>query len=166
MRKIVKLDAADRRILEELQRGARLPMPALAERVGVSAPACYRRIKRLRDTGAIEREVAIVAPRTLGWPLSMIVLVVLERETARTIDQIRSGLEREEAVREAWHITGEYDFAVSIIARDMEHYDALTHRIFVENEHVRSFKTLVVMRQIKEAGIVPAVYDHDLDGDG
>jgi Lrp/AsnC family transcriptional regulator, leucine-responsive regulatory protein len=65
-------------------------MPILAERVGLSAPACYRRVRHLR-------EVAVVAPRTLGWPLSMIVLVTLEREGTRTIDEPMGKLEVIEA---------------------------------------------------------------------
>ena len=161
MTKILKLDTVDHRILEELQRDARLPMPMLAERAGLSSPACYRRVRRLRETGAIEREAAVVAPRTLGWPLLMIVLVILERETARTMDEIRAKLDREEAVLEAWHITGEYDLAVRIIARDMEDYEDLAHRIFVTDEHVRSFKTLVVLRQAKSAAIIPAAGNPD-----
>ena len=156
MRNSVKLDQVDHRILAEMQRDARTPMPVLAERAGVSAPACYRRVRRLRETGVIEREVAIVAPRTLGWPLSMMVLVVLEREASRTADEMRRKLQGEEAVIEAWQITGEYDFAVRIIARDMEDYDELTQRIFVRDENVRSFKTLVIFRQTKATGIVPA----------
>jgi Lrp/AsnC family transcriptional regulator, leucine-responsive regulatory protein len=161
MRRSVKLDAVDRRIVSELQRDARLAMPILAERAGVSAPACYRRVRRLRETGVIEREIAVVAPRTLGWPLSMIVLVTLDREDSRTADRIRRKLEVESAVIEAWQITGEYDFAVRIIARDMEDYDALTHRIFVQDENVRSFKTLVVFRQTKAAAAIPSAEDVD-----
>ncbi len=156
MQHSVQLDTIDGRILEEMQRDARLPMPTLAERVGVSAPACYRRVRRLRETGVILREVAVVSPRVLGWALSMIVLVVLEREGARTAEEIRRKLEREDAVIEGWQITGEYDFAVRIIAHDMEEYDELTQRLFVEDESVRSFKTLVVFRQTKARGFVPA----------
>jgi Lrp/AsnC family leucine-responsive transcriptional regulator len=156
MRRSVKIDIFDRRILAELQRDARIAMPALAERTGLSAPACYRRVRRLREIGVIEREVAIVSPRTLGWPLSMIVLVVLDREDARTAEAIRRRLEGEGQVVEAWQITGEYDFAVRIIARDMEDYDELTHRIFVQDEKVRSFKTLVVFRHTKAAGVIPS----------
>ena len=152
----MKLDAIDRRILEELQRDARLAMPVLAGRAGLSVPACYRRIRRLRETGAILREVAVVAPRTLGWSLSMIVLVVLEREGARTSDEMKWRFEDEDAVLEAWHITGEYDFAVRVIAHDMEEYDELTHRLFVANDAVRSFQTLVIFRQTKAFASIPA----------
>jgi len=146
----MKLDAADRRILERMQLDARLPIPRLAEAVGLSAPACYRRVRRLRESGTILREVAVVAPRTLGWALSMIVLITLEREGARATDELMRTLEAEPAVIEAWQITGEYDFAAKIVARDMEDYDDLTRRLLVQNAHVKTFKTLVVFRQTKK----------------
>ena len=149
------LDQADRRILEQLQIDARIPVPVLAERVGLSAPACYRRIRHLRECGAIQREVAVVAPRTLGWPLSMIVLVTLEREGSRTIDELLRKFEAEPQIVEAWQITGEYTFAVKIIARDMENYDEVVHRLFASDGRIRFFVTLVVIRSTKKPGVVP-----------
>ena len=150
-----KLDQADRRILEQLQIDARIPVPVLAERVGLSAPACYRRIRHLRESGVVQREVAVVAPRTLGWPLSMIVLVTLEREGSRTIDELLRKFETEPQVIEASQITGEYTFAVKIIARDMEDYDELVHRLFASDERVRFFVTLVVIRSTRKSGVIP-----------
>jgi len=155
------LDAIDKRILDRLQSDARIAMPALAEEVGLSAPACYRRVRRLRDLGKIVREVAVVAPRTLGWPLSMLVLIRLEREGARTADDLMRALEAEPEVIEAWQITGEHDFAARIVARDMEGYDDLTHRLFVENEHVKTFTTLVIFRQTKKPTRIPIAPDLD-----
>ncbi|MXP26000.1 AsnC family transcriptional regulator [Altererythrobacter indicus] len=150
-----KLDAIDRRILEQLQHDARMPMEHLAERVGLSAPACYRRVRRLRETRAILRETAVVDPQVMGWTLTMIVLVSLEREGSSTADDLMRKLEAEPQVLEAGQITGEHDFAVKIIARSMEDYDELTRRIFVEEEHVRTFETLVIYRQSKKPKIIP-----------
>ncbi|MHB8285750.1 MAG: Lrp/AsnC family transcriptional regulator [Caulobacteraceae bacterium] len=161
MRPSFKLDAVDKRILERLQVDARLPMPLLAEAVGLSPPACYRRVRRLREAGKIVREVAVVAPRTLGWALSMIVLISLEREGADTADALMRALEAEPAVIEAWQITGEHDFAAKIVARDMEDYDALTRRLFVRNDHVRTFTTLVVFRQTRKPTSIPIAPDAD-----
>lgn len=159
MRDGVDLDTIDLRIIEQLQMDARVPIPTLAERVGLSGPACYRRIRRLRETGAILREVAVVAPRTVGWPLSMICLVTLEREGAKTIEDVLRKLEAQPEVIEAWQITGEYDFAVKIVARDMESYDNLVHRLFAQDDRVRSFMTLVVIRSTKKSGFIPIAID-------
>ena len=84
------LDAFDLKILAALQRDARMPMPELAEEVGLSTPACYKRVRALREAGVIEREVAIVAPVSMGWPVTMIVLVKLEQDNARVDQKVRS----------------------------------------------------------------------------
>lgn len=153
------LDSFDLKLLELLQVDARRPADALAEEVGLSAPACYRRIRRLREIGAIAREVAVVRPRTLGWPLSMIVLVTLERENARTVEEMMRVLKAVPEVLEAWNVTGDHDFAVRMVARDMESYDELARRLFAADERVRSFKTLVVIRQVKEMSPTPVAWD-------
>ena len=155
MRETDKLDEFDLRLLALLQQDAQRPIPALAEQVGLSAPACYRRIRRLRESGAIAREVALVRPRTLGWPLSMIVLVTLEREGVRTVDEMMRVLQAVPEVVEAWNVTGEDDFVVRMVARDMESYDELARNLFAADERVRSFKTLVVIRQVKDLSPIP-----------
>ncbi|WHU02940.1 MULTISPECIES: Lrp/AsnC family transcriptional regulator [unclassified Sphingomonas] len=155
MTKIEPLDSFDRKLLELLQVDVQQPVAALAEKVGLSAPACYRRIRRLRETGVIEREIAVVHPKTLGWPLSMIVLVTLERETADTVSEMFEIFRREPEVMEAWNVTGDHDFAVRIIARDMESYDDLVRRLFSADERVRTFETLVVIRETGGMSPVP-----------
>ncbi len=155
MSKAIALDAFDRKLLEHLQFDAQTPIPILAEEIGLSAPACYRRIRRLRETGAINREVAVVHPRTLGWPLSMLVLVTMERENARTVDEMMRMLKDVPEVIEAWNVTGDHDFVVRMLARDMESYDELVRELFAADDRVRSFKTLVVIRQVKDASPVP-----------
>lgn len=155
MNKAVALDSFDLKLLKLLQVDAQQPVADIAEAIGLSTPACYRRIRRLRETGVIEREVAIIRPRTLGWPLSMIVMVTLEREDARTIEEMMRLLEREPEVVEAWNVTGDHDLAIRIVARDMEGYDDLALRLFSANDRVRSFKTLVVIRQVKPLSPIP-----------
>lgn len=150
------LDGFDLKLLELMQQDAQRPVAAMAEAVGLSAPACYRRIRRLRATGAIAREVAMVRPRTLGWPLSMIVLVTLEREDAHTMAEMMAMLRAEPEVIEAWNVTGDFDIAVKMVARDMESYDDTVQRLFTANERVRAFQTLVVIRQLKEMSPIPA----------
>jgi len=155
MEKPVSLDSFDLKLLKLVQIDAQQPVAEIAETIGLSTPACYRRLRRLRETGVIEREVAIVRPRTLGWPLSMIVMVTLEREGPGTIGEMMHLLDREPEVVEAWNVTGDHDLAVRIVARDMESYDELAQRLFSANERVRCFKTLVVIRQVKALGPIP-----------
>jgi Lrp/AsnC family leucine-responsive transcriptional regulator len=145
-------DKFDLLILAELQQDARLPIPELAHRVGLSAPACYRRVRVLREAGLIEREVALVAPATMGWPITMLVLVTLERDHGRIVDEIITSLQREPEVMDLWYVTGEQDFVLQVAARDMQSYEQFTRRVLHAREQVRSFKTLVVMGQHKRCG--------------
>lgn len=117
------MDDFDRKLLMLLQQDSTRPVPELAAEIGLSTPACYRRIRMLRTSGAIQREVAVVRPRTLGWPLSMIVLLTLEREGAHTVDEMIAVLAEVPEVIEAWNVTGDHDIAVRMVAEDMETYD-------------------------------------------
>ena len=145
-------DKFDLLILAELQQDARLPIPELAHRVGPSAPACYRRARALRESGLIEREVALVAPATMGWPITMLVLVTLERDHGRIVDEMIGVLKGEPEVMDLWYVTGEQDFVLQVAARDMASYEQFTRRVLHAREQVRSFKTLVVMGQHKRCG--------------
>ncbi|MGJ3646984.1 Lrp/AsnC family transcriptional regulator [Sphingomonas sp. GlSt437] len=144
------LDDFDRRLLELLKNDARTPVPDLADAIGLSAPACYRRIRRLRSIGAIEGEVAVVAPGALGWNLSMIVLLTLEREGNRTIRELMAQWAEHPQVVECAHVTGDYDFAIRLLARDMEDYADLVQRLFSDDDRVRQFKTLVVIGEARQ----------------
>ena len=153
------LDGFDLKLLKLMQEDTQRPVAAMAEAVGLSVPACYRRMRRLRASGAIAREVAIVRPKTLGWPLSMLVMVTLEREDARTTKEMMAILRAEPEVIEAWNVTGDFDVAVKMIARDMESYDDTVKRLFLVNERVRTFQTLVVIRQLKDGSPIPVAPD-------
>ena len=145
-------DKFDLLILAELQQDARLPIPELAHRVGLSAPACYRRVRALREAGLIEREVALVAPATMGWPITMLVLVTLERDHGRIVDEMIGVLKGEPEVMDLWYVTGEQDFVLQVAARDMQSYEQFTRRVLHAREQVRSFKTRVGMGQHKRCG--------------
>jgi Lrp/AsnC family leucine-responsive transcriptional regulator len=145
------LDTFDLRILTALQRDARKPVIELAAEVGLSAPACYRRIRALRESGAIEREVAQVAPAVMGWSTTMIVLVTLERDKGRIVDDLIRKLRAAQEVIDVWYVTGDLDLVLHVAAQSMSTYDAFTRRALHAEEHVQSFKTLVVMQHPERA---------------
>lgn len=149
------MDDFDRKLLMLLQQDSTRPVPELAAEIGLSTPACYRRIRMLRTSGAIQREVAVVRPRTLGWPLSMIVLLTLEREGAHTVDEMIAVLAEVPEVIEAWNVTGDHDIAVRMVAEDMETYDERVRELFAADPRIRSFKTLVVIREVKARSPIP-----------
>jgi Lrp/AsnC family leucine-responsive transcriptional regulator len=152
---MLTLDAFDLRILVALQQNARTPMSELAEHVGLSAPACYRRIRSLRESRAIEREIALVSPSIMGWPITMVVLLKLESDRARIVDDLIARLRAAEEVLDVWLVTGEHDMVLLVAAKNMSTYDAFTRRVLHADESVRSFKTLVVLQHPKRAAPLP-----------
>ena len=155
---MASLDRFDLKILAAVQRNARMAMPELAQKVGLSPPACYRRVRALRKAGVIQREVAIVAPSTLGWPLTMIVLVKLERDKGPVIDALVRKLKKSSAVMDVWYVTGDHDLVLHVAAENMAAYDVFTRRTLHADGHVHSFETLVVLQQPKRAAALDPFY--------
>lgn len=152
----VELDAKDRQLLDLLQRDARQSLEVLAGEVSLSAPAVQRRIKRLREAGVIEREVAVVNPAAVGLPMTFIVIVELERESADQIDAFRRKVVAEPQVQQAYYVTGEGDFVIIAVARDMDDFEALTRKLFFDDPNVRRFRTSVAMGRTLRSLSVPA----------
>lgn len=152
------LDAKDRQLLDLLQQDARRSLETLAGEVGLSAPAVQRRIKRLREAGIITGEVAVVDPAAVGLPMTFIVVVELERERAEQIDAFRRKVMAEPQVQQGYYVTGEGDFVIVALARDMDDFEALTRRLFFDDPNVRRFRTSVVMGRAFRSLSAPAVH--------
>ena len=103
------MDAIDLKILEQLQIDAKVSMGDLAHKVGLSEPACYRRVRLLRKSGVIEREIAVVKPKSMGWPLSMMVMITLERDHSSILNQFLTRINKEPEVLDSWYVTGDFD---------------------------------------------------------
>lgn len=150
------LDKFDAAILALLQNDARLPVAEIAQTVGLSEPACYRRIRELRLNGVIEREVALVNPSAMGWPISMLVLVTLETDRTQIIDKLLKRLKSIAEILDAWYVTGDHDIVLHVVAQDMASFENFTRRVLHADVNVKSFKTLVVMRHGKKQAAIPA----------
>ncbi|WP_339386700.1 Lrp/AsnC family transcriptional regulator [Vibrio caribbeanicus] len=146
---MIELDKADLAILSILQEDCRTPLDLIADQVGVSVITVQRRIKRLRDRGVILRDVSILEPKQLGWKMTFLVLVELEKERTDMLDRFQKRLINDPQVQQCYYITGEADFAVICLAKDMEDFELLTHRLFFDDPNVRRFRTNVVMRRSK-----------------
>ncbi len=151
----MQLDRLDYRLLGAIQTNNRLTAEALSEMVGLSATACQRRLKRLRDAGIIEGDVAIISPAAVGRPLIMIVHVTLERERADIVDRFKASIRRTPEILSGYYVTGEADFVLIVSARDMMEYENFTRDFFYENRDIRGFKTAVVMDRVKTSFALP-----------
>lgn len=149
------LDQADRILLDQLQTDATQGIDALAHACGLSVASVQRRLKRLRASGVIAREVAQLEPAAVGMPMTFMIMVELERERREQLAAFRAAIRDEPQVQQAYYVTGESDFALVCVAKDMADFEALTQRLFFENGNVRRFRTSVVMERTKIGLTVP-----------
>ncbi|MBA8889213.1 DNA-binding Lrp family transcriptional regulator [Dokdonella fugitiva] len=149
------LDKLDRRILALLQRDARLPAETIGAEVGLSASAVQRRLARLREDGIITGEVAVLDPRSVGRPLTMIVDLVVEGDRKELVAGLKHWIEREAAVQEAWYVTGDEDYVLVVSARDVDAYEQMMQRLLAENANVRRYRTRVVLGTLKRGLALP-----------
>jgi DNA-binding Lrp family transcriptional regulator len=148
-------DAFDLRILALYQHDVRVAAERIGDRVGLSAAAVQRRLKRLRERGVIEAEVACIAPRAVGLPVTCIVTVDLDRETAADLDRFKARMAACAEVQQCFYVTGEADFVLVVLAADMESYEAFTRRHLLGDANVRSFTTHVALERVKCGVSVP-----------
>jgi Lrp/AsnC family leucine-responsive transcriptional regulator len=148
------LDDLDIQILRLYQRDTQVPARAIAERVGLSAAAVQRRLKRMRETGAIQREIAQVDPQVVGLGVTCIVSVDVERERQTDIEQFAKRMQKHPEVQQCYFVTGQTDFILVVLARDMDHYKDFTDRA-LSDENVRSFTTHVVLERSKVGLALP-----------
>lgn len=143
------LDDFDRRILERYQHDTRLPADTIGAEVGLSATAVQRRLKRLRASGVIAAEVAVLSPAALDRPVTCIVGVDLEREGAADIDRFKARMTARPEVQQCYYVTGATDFMLVTLTSSMEAYEAFTRTVLLDDTNVRSFTTYVVMDRTK-----------------
>jgi Lrp/AsnC family transcriptional regulator, leucine-responsive regulatory protein len=149
------LDDFDREILRRLQLDARATGEDIGAAIHLSAAAVQRRIKRLRQSGVIAAEVAIVDPVAVGQAMSFVIGVELERERADMLDAFRRAARADPNVQQCYYVTGMADFILIVVARDMADFEAFTRRLLFDNANIRRFTTSVVMSRDKIGNTVP-----------
>jgi Lrp/AsnC family leucine-responsive transcriptional regulator len=152
---MIELDRIDANLLRSVQQNNRLTSEELGAMVGLSSTACQRRLKRLRAEGIIEADISIVSPKAVGRPVTMIVLVSLERERADIVDRFKTSIRSCPEVMSGYYVTGEADFLLLVTATDMQDYERFTRRFFYENPDIKGFKTMVVMDRVKAGFNLP-----------
>lgn len=144
------MDRIDRKLLNLLQRDASRTNAAMADEVGLSPSSCLRRIRRLRAGGVIDRIVAILDPARTGKVLKAIVTVELELHGEHHMRRFLDLTVREEAVSQAYAVTGQADVLLVMRLESMEEFDALCDRLFRDRTNVARFHTMLVIRTAKE----------------
>jgi len=143
------LDAFDRAILRIVQRDNKAPQRQIAEAVNLSAAAVQRRIAAMEDAGIIAGNIAVLDPDALSLAITAIVEVQLRDERAPTVDAAKALFRDAANVQQAYFVTGGVSFVLVIICRDMREYEALTRRLFAENELIDRYRTLIALDRVK-----------------
>jgi DNA-binding Lrp family transcriptional regulator len=153
------LDGIDLALLAQLQRDASLGNQALAERVHISPPTCLRRVRRLREAGWIEREVAVLSvdrlARVAGHGLCAIVEITLDRQDQASIETFEVKVADEDAVQQCYRVSPGPDFCLVVHTASMPDYLALAQRLFTADANVRNVKTFFSIKRSKFGASLP-----------
>lgn len=143
------MDDKDLQILRLVQGNARLTADAISQAVGLSPPAVQKRLKKLRETGVIEKEIAVLSPAKLGREMTIIVEVILERENRAHLDSFKRRMRNAPCVQQCYYTTGEADFMLILMVSDIKEYEAFTQAHFFDESNISRFKTSIVMDRVK-----------------
>ncbi|MBW8777619.1 MAG: Lrp/AsnC family transcriptional regulator [Burkholderiales bacterium] len=143
------LDDIDRRLLELLQSDATRTNQALAEAAGVSPATALRRVRRLTESGVIERQVALLAPRLSDEGLTGIAEVSLDRQGAELLQAFEARALAEGSVQQCYRVSPGPDFVLVAWVPDMNAWGALVQRLFTQDANVRNVKTYFSVKRAK-----------------
>jgi len=149
------LDVFDLKLIKLMQIDTRRTAQELSEEIGLSPSACLRRLSRLRETGVIEAEIAVVSPAALGHRLTMVVEVSLERERPDIMSDFKKAMRTTPQVVQCYYVTGEVDFILIVTVKSMSDYEVFTNDFLFNNKNIKRFNTLVVMDRVKVSLAVP-----------
>jgi Lrp/AsnC family transcriptional regulator, leucine-responsive regulatory protein len=149
----IALDEIDLALLESLQTDASLSNLTLAAQAKISPPTCLRRVKRLRDAGLIEREVALLSPdklmATIGHGLTAIVEITLDRQGSEHLETFEARVNADDAVQQCYRVSPGPDFILMVHVADMPRYLALAQRLFTGDANVRNVKAFFSVKRSK-----------------
>jgi Lrp/AsnC family leucine-responsive transcriptional regulator len=153
----ITLDAIDRRILAALQAQGRMTYDELAAGIGLSPSATLRRVKRLEEAGVIAGYVALVAPERVGLGLTAYLNVRLSKhdEGANPMDSFAAAVQAWPEVVECSALTGEMDYLLRVLVRDMAHYSHFIMDALLKHPAVQDCKTSFMLRRLKGTTAVP-----------
>lgn len=144
------LDRIDLRILRELQRDGRQPIIMLAERVSLSPTACQRRVKKLEDSGVIQRYAAVLNPAKLGQQIEAFVRVSIERQSKDVTLAFEEAVQRLPEVRACYVMTGDLDFLLHVLVSDLQAFADFSMKVLIGLPGVKDVRSSLVLEAVKK----------------
>jgi Lrp/AsnC family leucine-responsive transcriptional regulator len=149
------LDGIDRKIIAELQVDGRMPVQKLAERVGLSPSPCARRVRILEQQGVIKGYVAVVDQGKVGLPISAFASIKLARQHEDDLDAFSETVSRWPEVVDCYLMTGQRDYLMRIVVKDLEAYERFLKEKLTRLESVASIETSFALGQVKRSEHLP-----------
>ncbi|MFN6951302.1 MAG: Lrp/AsnC family transcriptional regulator [Albidovulum sp.] len=148
----MQIDDTDRRILRQLLAEPGLPTAELAERAGVTAATCWRRIDRLGAAGILRGRHAVIDWRRLGWAIEVALRFTLDKANPRAFDEFLAAARAVPEVIEIQTFLGRVDVRLNVIARDMGHYQEIYRDRILTLPHIADIESLMLVSTIKDTG--------------
>lgn len=150
-----KFDAIDLQILRELQADGRMTNVELAERVGLTAPPCLRRVRALEEAGVIRSYHADLDATKLGYSITVFAMVSLRSQAEVDLQRFENYVATLDEVRECYMLNGEIDFILKVVARDLQSFQSFLTTHLTAAPNVSSVKTSLTIRTAKQMTGVP-----------
>lgn len=147
------MDKIDRKILSELQHNGRASLQEISQAVGLSSTPCWTRMKKLEETGVIERYTVNLNAEALGLGETVMVQVTLDSHSDNTLEKFGETLASIPEVVEAYLVSGEYDYLLRIAVKDTKDYERLLREKLYKIKGVRHSKSSFVLRTLKKADL-------------
>jgi Lrp/AsnC family transcriptional regulator, leucine-responsive regulatory protein len=149
------LDATDVRILAELQANANLTNAELAARVNLSPSPCLARVRALEQAGIIDRYVTLLNPLSVGLALSVFIQVRLDRQVEPALERFESAMEQFAEVMECYLMTGDSDYLVRVVVRDLQELEQFIVKHLSRIEGVANIRSSFALKQVKYKTALP-----------
>ncbi len=149
------LDRYDRHILAALQDDGRISNQQLADKVGLSSAACWRRVKVLDEKGILKKYTALVSPESLGYDLCVLIMVTLIRHRQDHAIEFQQAVQGYPEVLQCFAVTGDADYVLRVIIQDMAAYDCFLNDKIFNLPGVNQVKSNFALREIKNETAIP-----------
>ena len=152
---MIALDDTDRRILRQLVAEPGLATADLAQRAGVTAATCWRRLEKLAQAGILKGQHAVIDWRRLGWAVEVSLRFTLDKTNPRAFDEFLAAARDVPEVIEIQTFLGRVDIRLNVIARDMGHYQDIYRDRILTLPHIADIESLMLVSTIKQSGSLP-----------
>jgi len=152
---MTNLSRSDRKLLQALQRDTTLSQIELADRSGLSRTSVWRRIRELEEAGLIEGKVALLNSRKLGFQIHVLLSVSMNKHSVRTRQDFEAHVQTLPEVTECFSVSGDRDYLLHIVARDMESYNDFLNTRILDHPSVHSASSSFALRRVKYTTALP-----------